>query len=140
MKKDIYIFPAILSYDDDGISVEFPDLPGCLTCGDTTEEVIERAKEALGLHIYGMEEDNELIPEPTNIKDLNLETNQIPILIDIIMPIHRKSIENYSVKKTLTIPQWLNKEALKHDVNFSQVLQDALKDYLGLSNKSKSHN
>ncbi len=140
MKKDIYIFPAILSYDDDGISVEFPDLPGCLTCGDTTEEAIERLKEALGLHIYGMEEDNELIPEPTNIKDLNLETNQIPILIDIIMPIHRKSIENYSVKKTLTIPQWLSKEALKHDVNFSQVLQDALKDYLGLNSKSKSHN
>ena len=126
MKKDIYIFPAILSYDDDGISVEFPDLPGCLTCGDTTEETIERAKEALGLHIYGMEEDNELIPEPTNIKDLNLETNQIPILIDIIMPIHRKAIENYSVKKTLTIPQWLNKEAMSKKINFSQVLQEAL--------------
>ena len=96
MKKDVYIFPAILSYDDDGISVEFPDLPGCLTFGDTTEEAIERAKEALGLHIYGMEEDNDLIPEPTNIKELSLETNQIPILIDIIMPIHRKAIEMWN--------------------------------------------
>lgn len=133
MKKDIYIFPAILSFDEDGISVEFPDLPGCLTCGDSTEEAISRAKEALGLHLYSIEEDNELIPEPTDIKQLQLDTGQIPILIEVVMPIHRKAIENQAVKKTLTIPQWLNKEALKHDVNFSQILQDALKEYLGLN-------
>ncbi len=103
LKKDIYIFPAILSFDEDGISVEFPDLPGCLTCGDSTEEAINRAKEALGLHLYGMEEDNDLIPEPTNIKNLHLESDQIPVLIDVVMPIHRKAIENQAVKKTLTI-------------------------------------
>lgn len=136
MKKDIYVFPAVLSFDDNGISVEFPDLPGCLTCGDTTEDAINNAKEALGLHIYGLEEDNEFIPKPTNIKDLKLENNEIPVLIEVIMPIHRKAIENQSVKKTLTIPQWLNKEAIKRDVNFSQVLQDALKDYLGFKDKS----
>src|SRR5699024_5108040 len=81
-----------------------------------------------------MEEDNEFIPDPTDIKDLYLDKGQIPILIDVIMPIHRKAIENQAVKKTLTIPQWLNKEAMKHDVNFSQILQDALKDHLGLIN------
>ena len=102
MKKDFYTFPAILSFDEDGISVEFPDLPGCLTCGDSTEEAINRAKEALGLHLYGMEEDNDLIPEPTDIKDLFLETGQIPVLIDVVMPLHRKAIENQAVKKTLT--------------------------------------
>ena len=133
MKKDFYTFPAILSFDEDGISVEFPDLPGCLTCGDNPEEAISRAKEALGLHLYGMEEDTDLIPEPTHIKNLHLEEGQIPVLIDVAMPIHRKAIENQAVKKTLTIPQWLNKEALKHDVNFSQILQDALKEYLGLN-------
>lgn len=131
MKKDFYTFPAILSFDEDGISVEFPDLPGCLTCGDSTEEAINRAKEALGLHLYGMEEDNDLIPEPTDIKDLFLETGQIPVLIDVVMPMHRKAIENQAVKKILTIPQWLNKEAIKHDVNFSQILQEALKEHLG---------
>lgn len=133
LKKDIYIFPAILSFDEDGISVEFPDLPGCLTCGDSAAEAINRAKEALGLHLYSMEEDNEIIPDPTDIKNLDLNKDQIPVLIDVIMPIHRKAIENQAVKKTLTIPQWLNKEAMKHDVNFSQILQDALKDYLGLN-------
>lgn len=88
MKKDFYTFPAILSFDEDGITVEFPDLPGCLTCADNTEEAISRAKEALGLHIYGMEKDNELIPEPTHIKNLHLEAGQIPTLIHVVMPVH----------------------------------------------------
>ena len=84
MKKDCYVYPAIFTYEDDGISVEFPDLPGCLTCADTTEEAIKMAKEALGLHLYGIEEEeNETIPVASNIRDLSLEKNQIPILIDI---------------------------------------------------------
>ena len=83
MKKDCYGYPAIFTYEDDGISVEFPDLPGCLTCADTTEEAIKMAKEALGLHLYGIEEENETIPVASNIRDLSLEKNQIPILIDI---------------------------------------------------------
>ena len=83
MKKDCSVYPAIFTYEDDGISVEFPDLPGCLTCADTTEEAIKMAKEALGLHLYGIEEENETIPVASNIRDLSLEKNQIPILIDI---------------------------------------------------------
>ena len=83
MKKDCYVYPAIFTYEDDGISVGFPDLPGCLTCVDTTEEAIKMAKEALGLHLYGIEEENETLPVASNIRDLSLEKNQIPILIDI---------------------------------------------------------
>ena len=67
MKKDFYTFPAILSFDEDGISVEFPDLPGCLTCGDNTEEAINRAKEALGLHLYGVH----FLKLLTTISDIN---------------------------------------------------------------------
>lgn len=130
MKKDYYVYPAIFTYEDDGISVEFPDLPGCLTCADTTEQAIKMAKEALGLHLYDIEEENEPIPVASSINDLSLEKNQIPILIDINMVLHRKAIENTSVKKTLTIPQWLNKEAERHNINFSQVLQEALKEQL----------
>ncbi|ETI91166.1 MAG: hypothetical protein Q612_NSC00020G0003, partial [Negativicoccus succinicivorans DORA_17_25] len=75
MKKDCYVYPAIFTYEDDGISVEFPDLPGCLTCADTTEEAIKMAKEALGLHLYGIEEENETLPVASNIRDLSLEKN-----------------------------------------------------------------
>ncbi|MBN1035800.1 UNVERIFIED_ORG: HicB family protein [Clostridium botulinum] len=130
--KDMYVFPAIFTYDNDGISIEFPDLPGCLSCADTTHEAIKMAKEALALHLYGMEEDNENIPKDTPINNLTLLENQIPMLIEVYMPLYRTAIENQSIKKTLTIPQWLNKLAEKNEINFSQILQAALKEQLGI--------
>lgn len=131
-KDDIYIYPSIFSFDEDGISVEFPDLEGCFTCGDTTQEAITNAKEAMGLHLFGMEEDNETIPAPTDIKDIKLEDNQSIVLIEVYMPIIREAINNQSVKKTLTIPRWLNNLAEKNNINFSQLLQSALKDILNV--------
>ena len=64
MSKDRYSYVAVFSYEEDGISIEFPDLPGCLPCAekDNTEEALKNAKEALGLHIWGMEQDGEEIP------------------------------------------------------------------------------
>lgn len=131
-KDDIYIYPSIFSFDNDGISVEFPDLEGCFTCGDTTQEAITNAKEAMGLHLFGMEEDNETIPTPTDIKDIKLEDNQSIVLIEVYMPIIREAINNQSVKKTLTIPRWLNNLTEKNNINFSQLLQSALKDILNV--------
>jgi len=133
-EKDTYVFPAIFTYEEDGISIEFPDLPGCLSCADTTDEAIRMAKEALALHLYGMEEDNDKIPKDTPINNINLLKNQIPLLIEVHMPLYRTAIENQSIKKTLTIPQWLNKIAEQNKINFSQVLQSALKEQLGLKN------
>ncbi|MBS6503499.1 MAG: type II toxin-antitoxin system HicB family antitoxin [Clostridium sp.] len=133
--KDIYSFLSIFTYDEDGISIEFPDLPGCLSCSDTQNDAINMAKEALALHLYGMEADNEEIPVPSSLSDLNIDKNQVPVLIDVYMPLYRTAIENQSVKKTLTIPLWLNKLAEEKKINFSQVLQIALKDQLGINEK-----
>ena len=63
--KDTYIYPAVFYYDEDGISIDFPDLPGCCPCADTTEEAVKNAREALGVHLCGMELDNDEIPEPS---------------------------------------------------------------------------
>ena len=131
--RDNYVFPAIFTYEEDGISIEFPDLPGCFSCGDTTDEAAKMAKEALGLHMYGIEEDCDDIPNPTPINKIKLSKNQIPMLVEVYMPLHRLAIENQSIKKTLTIPQWLNKIAELNKINFSQVLQNALKEQLGLT-------
>jgi predicted RNase H-like HicB family nuclease len=68
MPKDRYVFPAIIDYGDDGISIEFPDLPGCIPCTLSTDEAIKNAKEAMGLHLWGMEQDKDVIPEPTSIE------------------------------------------------------------------------
>lgn len=135
MKKDRYIYPAIFSYAADGITIEFPDLPGCLPCGKTNEEALKNAKEAMALHLWGIENDNEPIPEPTSIDKIELKPNQIAVLVEVFMPVYREALENQSVKKTLTIPLWLNKIAEEHHVNFSQILQAALKEYLGIHDR-----
>ncbi|RXT00967.1 type II toxin-antitoxin system HicB family antitoxin [Ammoniphilus sp. CFH 90114] len=134
--KDRYIFPALLDYAEDGISVEFPDLPGCLTCGDSEEEALRKAKEAMALHLYGMEQEGELIPEPSKVKSIAAERNQAVLLVEAWMPPFRHDMENKAVKKTLTIPKWLDDLAQENNVNFSHLLQDALKKYLGVKDKS----
>lgn len=130
--KDRYVFPAIFSIDADGISVEFPDLPGCLTCGNTEEEALYMAQEALSLHLWGMEDDGTPIPEPSKLVSLAVGQNQVATLIEAWMPPFRDRMANKAVKKILTISKWLNDLAEAKQVNFSHVLQNALKDYLGV--------
>lgn len=130
--KDRYIFPAILNYADDGITVSFPDLPGCLTCAQDTETALFRAKEVMGLYLFDSEESGEVIPPPSDIPALSLDSGDIPVLVDVFMPPVRDRINKRVVKKTLTIPSWLNREAEQAGVNFSQVLQEGLKQHLGV--------
>ena len=132
--KDYYVYPAIYSYDEDGISIESPDLPGCLPCADTTEEAMKNAKEALGLHLYGMETDDEVIPNPSKITDLTVEKNSVIVLVEVFMPLVRERINNRYIKKTLTLPYWLNAQAEQQGINFSGVLQEALKERLQVKN------
>ncbi len=132
MLKNRYCYVAIFSYDEDGISIEFPDLPGCYPCADKedTDMALKNAKEALGLHIWGMEQDNEEIPQPTTITSLHLEDNQIAVLIDVFMPPIRERINNKFVKKTLSLPAWLAAKADEYGVNCSKIFQNALMEYL----------
>lgn len=130
--KDRYIFPAILNYADDGITVSFPDLPGCLTCAQDTDTALSRAKEAMGLYLFDSEQSNEEIPAPSNVHELSLENGDIPVLIDVYMPAIRARVKKTTMKKTLTIPVWLNAKAEEAGVNFSQVLQEGLKERLGV--------
>ena len=133
--KDTYIFPAFFESNEDGITIFFPDLPGCLPCADTMEEAFQNAKEALQLHLYGMEEDGEAIPEPSKLQNLHVQANQIVTLIDVWMPAFRAKMLNKATNKTVTIPRWLDMLAKKNNVNYSQLLQAALKQYLGLKDE-----
>jgi hypothetical protein len=107
-------------------------LPGCITEGDTMEEALHMAKEALELHLYGMEEDEDEIPNPSRPEELKVPEKFFVSLVEVWMPVIRDEMENKAIKKTLTIPKWLNDVAEKNNVNFSQVLQSALKEYLGI--------
>lgn len=137
MLKNRYCYVAIFSYDKDGISIEFPDLPGCYPCADkdNTDMALKNAKEALALHIWGMEQDGDEIPQPTTITSLHLEKNQIAVLIDVFMPPVRERINNKFVKKTLSLPAWLAAKADEDGVNCSKVFQNALIDYLNIQKK-----
>lgn len=129
-KKDRYSFPAVFNYADDGISISFPDLPGCFSCAQTTAEAFSCAREAMGCHLVGMEDDNEIIPQPSDIKNLQLNPGDVPAMIETYMPAIRARTQKQFVKKTLSIPAWLNAEAEESGINFSQLLQDALKSQL----------
>ncbi len=132
MKKDRYSFIAVFSFEDDGISISFPDLPGCLPCADTMDEALKNANEALGLHLWGMEQDDEPIPEPTPITKIHCEKNEVPAVIEVFMPAYRDKISNRFVKKTLSLPAWLADLADRDGVNCSKVFQNALIEYLGV--------
>ena len=138
--KDTYVYPAIFYDDPDGISIEFPDLPGCLPCAHTMEDAFKNAKEALQLHLYSMEEDGEPIPEPSRVPDIKPDSDSGSIvMIEAWMPPFREKMLNKSTTKTVTIPRWLDILARKEKVNYSHLLQGALKNYLGVSESSSQH-
>lgn len=131
-RKNKYVYPAIFDYADDGISISFPDLPGCFSCGDNDSDALAMAKEALGLHLWSLEHDGDPIPEPSAAISIKHERAQAVMLIEVWMPPIRERIDNRSVKTTVTLPKWLKDTADEHGVNFSQVLQSAIKEQLGL--------
>lgn len=130
--RDFYIYPAVFDYADDGISVFFPDLPGCLTCGKSDEEASKMAEDVLGLYLCGIEESDDEIPEPSKGNEITLEPNQRIFLVRVWMPKARNEVKPVYVKKTLTIPSFLNMAAREANINFSNVLQEALRQKLGI--------
>ena len=128
-----YFFPAIFTYEpDQEIAVVFPDLD-CATSGENDDDALLSARELLGAVLYGMEEDGEPIPAPSALNAIHAEDNERVVLVDVYMPSIRMAKVNRSVNRTVTLPAWLNAAALERNINFSQVLQDALKKNLGLA-------
>ena len=131
-KTERYFYPAVFTYEPgQEIAVVFPDL-GCATSGENDEDALLSARELLGCVLYGLEEDGEEIPAPTPLNGVVLEANERAVLIDVYMPSVRQASMNRSVNRTVTLPAWLNAAALERDINFSQVLQDALKTMLNM--------
>lgn len=131
-KTERYFYPAVFGYEDgQEISVVFPDLD-CATSGEDDTDALLSARELLGLVLFGLEEDGEPIPPPSPLKDIKTESNERVVLVDVYMPSVRMAEETRSVNRTVTLPAWLNAAALEKNVNFSQVLQNALKQELHL--------
>ncbi|MCH5352981.1 MAG: type II toxin-antitoxin system HicB family antitoxin [Acutalibacter sp.] len=132
-----YVFPAIFTPEENGAySVRFPDVPGCYTSGESLPEAIEMAEDALCLLLYDMEESGEALPIPSDISTVSKDSQEFVTLIACDTLEYRKLYDNKAVKKTLSIPAWLNTMAEKQGVNFSQVLQTGLKQAIHIDENS----
>ena len=126
-----YAYTAIFTPDDNGLySVDFPDLQGCYTTGDDLPDAINIAQDALCLKMYWLEKNGEPIPNASKPKEIKISGDQLTSIIAVNTELYRRFYENKSVKKTLTIPMWLNERAERENINFSGVLQSALKELL----------
>ena len=127
-----YIYPAIFTEEADGVLVEFPDLPSCYTDGATVEEAFENAEDALALSLWHLEESRTKIPAPSAPKNLAVPGDAFVALIKAdTLPV-RKLNDTRTVRKNVTLPCWLNTLAHERGINFSKLLQNAIRKECGV--------
>ena len=125
-------YPAIFhKAEEGGFWVTFPDIPECMTQGDNMDQAYEMAVDALGLSLSSMEEMGEKIPEASSLERIQVEDG-ILVIVEFNMADYRRKNSSKAVKKTLSIPEWLNEAAIRENINFSQLLQEALMVKIGV--------
>lgn len=127
-----YAYPAIFTPEDGGYSIRFPDFESCYTSAETLAEGMEMAADVLCLTLYDMEERRQQPPQASTVKEIQSEDAEFVTLVACDTVEYRKLYDNRAVKKTLTIPAWLNTLAERSGINFSLTLQTALKHELNI--------
>ncbi|NLI20760.1 MAG: type II toxin-antitoxin system HicB family antitoxin [Clostridiales bacterium] len=127
-----HVYAALLEKEDDGYNVVFPDLPGCFTCADDLPGALTMAEDVLAMCLIQLEDDHKPIPKPSDPKALNAGDATVTLIKANTLE-YRKRLNKQAVKKTLSIPQWMNEAAEKQGVNFSQTLQEALLEKLKMA-------
>ena len=123
------VYPACFHLEEDnGYSVVFPDLPGCITQGNNLEEAIEMAEDAALGWLLGTLEEGEEIPKASKMEDIKIDNEKdfVNLVLLDLGNYSEKYSKNRYVKKTLTLPFWLNELAERKGINFSKTLQEAL--------------
>lgn len=126
-----YAYPAILYPDDGMVGVRVPDLPGCFTYGKDMAEALLMAKDAVEMWLWDAENKKEQIPSASVF--LPVAEGETFTLIAADTDAYRRAHDTRAIKKTLSIPAWLNDQAEKANAPFSQILQQGLKEYLHVS-------
>ena len=133
--KDNYVYPVILEKEEDGYVITFPDFPTAMAQADTEEKAIVAAQKQLSLCIADNEDLGKENPEPKKQEEIELEEGCKLVYVHLWMPYFRQTQKVVYVKKTLTIPKWLDEMAKKSDVNFSAILVKGLKQELGIPDR-----
>ena len=128
-----YFYPAVFTKEDGGLySVEFRDLESCYTCGDDINDAILNAQDVLAMVLCRYEKEGIDIPKPSEIKNMEVNDKSFVSYVVADRNAYRRIHNNKAIKKTLTIPEWMNEIATAQNINFSQVLQDALSEKIGI--------
>ncbi|AVP64126.1 HicB family protein [Clostridium botulinum] len=136
MYKENYIFPAIITkLAENDYNISFPNFEHIISYGENLENAYIMAEDALALEIFDLWDDKEEIPDPVDMNSLTLENDQTLILVKLNLKDILKKYDDKAVKKTLTIPSWLNKIAEENKVNFSQILKTGLMEHLNINEK-----
>ncbi len=126
-----YFYPVVFEPEEVGVSVYVPDIPGCNTQGDSLEQALEMVQEVIGLMLEDKSPD--AYPVASNPNDIKLEGRQFVMMVPFDKLAYDRKYNAKAVKKTLSIPSWLNNMALEKNINFSALLKRALLQELGVS-------
>ena len=135
--KNRLFYPAVFhKAEEGGFWVSFPDFPECMTQGDSMDEAYEMAIDALGLSLSSIEDEGTDIPKASEFETVDPDDG-ILVIIEFDMAEYRRKHRSKAVKKTLSIPEWLNEAAIRENLNFSQILQEALMMKLGVNGRQR---
>ena len=127
MNKYKYFYPVVFHPEEEGgYSVWVPDLPGCCSQGEDISEAVAMIQEAMDLYLEFSFDEGQPANMPSNPKEIAVEGDEFVVMVECDLLSYQKKYNNKAIKKTLTIPAWLNEIAESRNVNFSATLQDAL--------------
>ncbi|EKU70615.1 type II toxin-antitoxin system HicB family antitoxin [Selenomonas sp. F0473] len=127
-----YVYPAVFQPEETGFFISFPDIEGCFTQSPSIQDGMDMAADALNLMLWHMEEKGLNIPAPSSLRELKCPPDSFATLIGADTLAYRKQHDTKSVRKNVSIPRWLDTLAAEHNVNFSNIMQNALMDALGV--------
>lgn len=128
-----YIYPAIITQEEDGVLAYFPDIEGTNTDGATIEEALNNAEDVLNLMLMTMEDESMEIKKPTAISDLEVPTGATVSLVRADTLAYRRKVDTKAVRKSVSVPAWMDSLVKKNNLNLSNLLQNAIRKELNLA-------
>lgn len=135
------VYPVVFTNTEDGFLIEVPDLE-ILTEGTDIDNAIDMARDAISITLVSMEENNEIIPEPTALKEIDISKTTFAHMGDSFVSIvdtdtkaYRRKIDTTPVRRNVSLPTWLNDEVNSSGINVSRFLQDALMEKLNIQKR-----
>ena len=127
-----YVYPALFVVEDDGIIVTFPDLDDTFTDGATMQEAFENAEDVLNLMLWNREEEKKEIPLPSPLEQITVPQGATLAMIKADTLAYRKMHDTKTIRRSITIPSWLDTLARERNINFSQLMQNAIRRECGI--------